>query len=293
VEIGENDYASSDPLTAPEKWDKVHVSDIAGTTFYAEMFQTPYDDIKAAYDRGETIVARMPGSGDIYQLEGHNEGQYIFSFSAVHGYTWLRFQCWKDQYPDSNDWNPQPSIVDMTQQSNIASEYDNQTTYKLGDIVYNGVSLYRCIVAITTPENWTAAHWTQTTVAAELSRLKNEQPILTYSFSDDSYPSGDDIWNAVRTGHVPMLKRTQMYVTRIYTMTQYGSHGNERNVYFYSFQNRDILRLYTPNGKTWVWTSTDMYDSSLSSTGTNAVQNKTLYDLISDLQERVTALEGN
>lgn len=288
VEIYRNDYSTSDPHTAPSKWDRVRVSDIAGNVFRAEVFVTPYDDIKAAYDRGQPVVAVM--SGDIYSMYEYSDSQDIFKFCAIRGNTWMEWDCQKGQFPSTNDWSTTPGIVSMAQQFDITDAYSNQSTYSVGDLCYNGAGrLYRCIVPIDTAENWNSAHWTQTTIADELA----SRPVRTFAFSGDSYPSGADIWNSVSAGQLPILKRRQMYVTRIYMMTQYGSHGNECNVYFHSLENSDKLRLHTPNGTTWTWTSSGMYDSSLSSTGTNAVQNKTLYDLISDLQERVAALEGN
>lgn len=288
VEIYRNDYSTSDPHTAPSKWDRVRVSDIAGNVFRAEVFVTPYDDIKAAYDRGQPVVAVM--SGDIYSMYEYSDSQDIFKFCAIRGNTWMEWDCHKGQFPSTNDWSTTPGVVSMAQQFDITDAYSNQSTYSVGDLCYNGAGrLYRCIVPIDTAENWNSAHWTQTTIADELA----SRPIRTFAFSGDSYPSGADIWNAVNAGQLPTLKRTQMYVTRMYIMTQYGSHGNERDVYFYSFQHRNILRLHTSNGTTWTWTSSDMYDSSLSNTSTNAVQNKTLYAIINDLQSRVSALEGN
>lgn len=286
VEIYRNDYSTSDPHTAPSKWDRVRVSDIAGNVFRAYVFVTPYDDIKAAYDRGQPVVALL--SGYTYSMYEYSDSQDIFKFCAIRGNMWMEWDCHKGQFPSTNDWSTTPGVVSMAQQFDITDAYSNQSTYSVGDLCYNG-GLYRCIVPINTAENWNSAHWTQTTIADELA----SRPIRTFSFRNDSYPSGADIWNAVNAGQLPTLKRTQMYVTRMYIMTQYGSHDNERDVYFYSFQNRDILRLHTSNGTTWTWTSSDMYDSSLSSSGTNSVQNKTLYDLINDLQSRVSALEGN
>lgn len=52
--------------------------------------------------------------------------------------------------------------------NNIASAYDATATYSVGDyVIYNKI-LYKCSTAISTAEAWTAAHWTQTTVMAEI-----------------------------------------------------------------------------------------------------------------------------
>lgn len=62
----------------------------------------------------------------------------------------------------------------------IASTYSSSSTYSVGDCIMrtsspNTFSLYRCIVPIETPEEWTAAHWQMVTVADELAK-KYEKP---------------------------------------------------------------------------------------------------------------------
>lgn len=53
--------------------------------------------------------------------------------------------------------------------SNVAPGYDSTATYSVGDYVTYNRILYKCNTAISTAEAWTAAHWTQTTVMAELN----------------------------------------------------------------------------------------------------------------------------
>lgn len=264
------------------QWDLVTVADELGKgVAYVDILQTPFADVLALYNQGKHIVGR--NGYEFYRMTGYSEAYDAitgFSFQNINGpviYTWTVAS---DGPSETNNWLTPPSIYFNASIYSIAAPYDETHTYSVGDVVSKDYDLYRCTTDISVAEQWTPAHWTQTTVAAELA----SRPISTFSFSDDNYPSGNDIWNAVSAGHIPMLKRTQMYVTRMYIMTQYGSHGNECDVYFYSFRNSNILRLHTPNGTTWTWTSSDMYDSSLNSTGTNAVQNKTLYSIIDDLQ---------
>lgn len=55
----------------------------------------------------------------------------------------------------------------------IAPVYNSAHTYDVGDYVnYNG-TIYKCIIAITTAENWTPGHWTATNAETELTDLKN------------------------------------------------------------------------------------------------------------------------
>jgi len=55
----------------------------------------------------------------------------------------------------------------------IADTYDATKTYAVGDyVIYNG-KLYRCNTTISTAEAWTAGHWMQTNVGAEVGGLKS------------------------------------------------------------------------------------------------------------------------
>lgn len=51
---------------------------------------------------------------------------------------------------------------------NFAGAYSDASTYAVGDYVVYEHGLYKCNTAITTAEAWTAAHWTQVSVADEL-----------------------------------------------------------------------------------------------------------------------------
>lgn len=50
----------------------------------------------------------------------------------------------------------------------IADPYDHEETYAVGDRCTHEGKLYRCTTAIQAAEDWTAAHWTETTVDEEL-----------------------------------------------------------------------------------------------------------------------------
>lgn len=54
-------------------------------------------------------------------------------------------------------------------EANLAPTYSSAATYALGDFcIYDGV-MYKCTTAITSPENWTASHWTQTSAGVALA----------------------------------------------------------------------------------------------------------------------------
>lgn len=71
---------------------------------------------------------------------------------------------------------PMQQIIAVTN----AAEYSATATYALGDYCTYDGKLYRCTTVITEAEAWTAAHWTETTMGAELvsiyTTLQNKAP---------------------------------------------------------------------------------------------------------------------
>ena len=63
-----------------------------------------------------------------------------------------------------------------------AAAYDPEGSYAVGDYCTNGGKLHKCYTAIPDGEPWTAEHWTETTVAAELAEvrasLSNKQDLI-------------------------------------------------------------------------------------------------------------------
>ena len=56
----------------------------------------------------------------------------------------------------------------------ISDEYDNTATYAVGDYCIYNNTLYRCTTAISTAEDFTPAHWTETSIDAELNLIGNK-----------------------------------------------------------------------------------------------------------------------
>ena len=55
----------------------------------------------------------------------------------------------------------------------FAGVYSSSKTYAVGDYTFYNQVLYRCIVAITTPEVWTAAHWKRVDVCDDVKQLSD------------------------------------------------------------------------------------------------------------------------
>lgn len=77
--------------------------------------------------------------------------------------------------PAGTDWadiavlNANFELIDAAMGAARAAEpYSAAKTYAVGDYCTRNGALFKCIVAITAPEVWTAGHWTATSVAAEL-----------------------------------------------------------------------------------------------------------------------------
>lgn len=91
----------------------------------------------------------------------------------------------------------------------ISDAYDNTATYAVGDYCIHENTLYRCITAISSPEEWTAAHWTATTMAAENTEIKsslsanyvfgNQVNIISYSSSSNMFKAPSDGYILVQT----------------------------------------------------------------------------------------------
>lgn len=80
----------------------------------------------------------------------------------------------------------------------VAPQYSSSATYNVGDYaIYNG-QLYRCITAITTPESWTAAHWTAAVLGDDVS--ENGMKFLGYVTSANYASVLADANNAVDNG---------------------------------------------------------------------------------------------
>ena len=62
-----------------------------------------------------------------------------------------------------------------------AAAYDPEGSYAVGDYCTHGGKLYKCSTAIPSGEAWNAAHWTETTVAAELAGKANAMPVQVCS----------------------------------------------------------------------------------------------------------------
>lgn len=119
--------------------------------------------------------------------------------------------------------------ADAVMKSAIAAEYSSERTYDVNDYVFHSGALYRCVTAITTAEEWTAAHWTQTVLCSDVERFKNKFDLdeqvfdMGYVESGSAYTT-DSSYNAlisVRNQTMSATTNTN-WVTRKYPVI--GGH---------------------------------------------------------------------
>ena len=67
---------------------------------------------------------------------------------------------------------------------NLAPAYDATKTYAVGDYCTHEGVLYVCSTAITTPEAWTAGHWTEAALAGDLAEAKETLSQLVDDMGD-------------------------------------------------------------------------------------------------------------
>lgn len=84
-----------------------------------------------------------------------------------------------------------PSITPgFTPTTEIAPQYSASSTYAVGQYVFYNGELKRCTTAITTAEAYTAAHWTDVTLANDVSDLKSaidSNQLELSTFEDNGY----------------------------------------------------------------------------------------------------------
>ncbi len=71
--------------------------------------------------------------------------------------------------------------------SSIAQNYDPDATYEVGDYRWQAGQLYRCTVAIDTPEAWNSEHWTAVQLADEVGDVKDALTAVEDTISDPTH----------------------------------------------------------------------------------------------------------
>ena len=107
-----------------------------------------------------------------------------------------------------------------------------------------------------------------------------------------SYPSISSVIDSYSEGKYVIIERVNGNTGTSSYMIMTGCNASAGRVQFNGIGFKKDLYGIIQDGVD-VWHDMEMFDDNLNSYSTNAVQNKTLYAIINDLQTRVSALEGN
>ena len=197
----------------------------ATTNISWEKIDTLSFDVKKSLDENKDL--RHTIIEDYDSTESYQVGDYVYYTN--NGSTKL-YKCKQAQSAGgfvSSKWDEIQVLVDIknnltTLKTNIdndlinleniiANDYNDTQTYNIGDYIYkkddnnNIIKLYKCISSITTPEAWTAAHWSETSVMGntkiiqqdivelesqtnelenDISRLENDVDGLNYAINE-------------------------------------------------------------------------------------------------------------
>lgn len=215
-------------------------------------------------DKNGTTTAQISdGSGDTSIIAENYDSTYVYYAGAYCIYEGKFYKCTEDILtPETFDplkWEEttigyeldvhQSAINDLAGNfanvySNLVNAYDAASTYAVGDYCFYMGNIYRCTTAITTPEEWTAAHWTQVTIGDELSSTKADLSELSGEVDgkvDDVQVNGTSVVNQ-GVANVPLASLLTPGVVKVANPSNAnGIELNTNNVLqIYSAQSADI-----------------------------------------------------
>ena len=151
------------------------------------------------------------------------------------------------------------TAMDVAAALTSAAEYSAAATYAVGAYCTKGGKLYRCTVAIPQAEAWNAAHWTETTIGAELvaiyTTLANKAP-AGYGLGSDSghlITAADDLDTIIKNGtyqwgnYLPKNAPTKYCKMRVWCGAGWAS---QETMSAYAGEKDSIRRRVLNNG---VW----------------------------------------
>lgn len=104
------------------------------------------------------------------------------------------------------------------------------------------------------------------------------------------YPAYGELNTARLAGKLPVIVEISPVGGRTYYVaTQMSSYQNNVKFYFVNSESGAMLKLEGPTSNP-VWSTGDSYDGQLDANSTNAVQNKTLYAVIGNVETLLAAL---
>lgn len=272
------------------QWTKVNVMDeLSNGDVYVDILQTSFADVLELYNQGSSIVGRL--GNEFYQMISNSVyfGDITsFSFQRISGPVVTTWHVANNGPSETNNWVTPPSIYYNAPIYNIATPYDETHTYSVGDIVSRGYGLYRCTTEITTPEIWTSAHWTETSLidglatvakSGDYGDLLNKPTLGTAAAKNvpvsgnagnneivlgndtrlqkqvvliDTTATGTDIDDIIQDGKIPMLVVSSGSSAGYYNFVEVNAGG----YVFGRVVDSGAIATYTYAGGTWTYAST-------------------------------------
>lgn len=110
----------------------------------------------------------------------------------------------------------------------IHEQYDNTQTYSIGDYCINDNQLYKCIVDVSTPEDFDQSKWEQTTVGKEIETYKKEINDIKNNFGSKIVLSDTQSGQSYTTG-TSSLKNYEILEDGIYSI-EFHIEGYDSNL---------------------------------------------------------------
>lgn len=136
----------------------------------------------------------------------------------------------------------------------LSDAYSSSRTYAVGDLCILGNLLYKCNTAITTPEAWTPAHWTATTIEAELALKANSSNVYTKTQVDTALSGKED---ALSKG-TGVLNANNLYGANGYYRNVSGNISNcpvnDGNlIVMYNGEGNSTMQLFFPSTADYIY----------------------------------------
>lgn len=148
------------------KWDATFLVDELGgsgsSLVLPESIAAEYDDT-ASYTAGDFVMYQ----GILYKCN------HISATGSFDPTKWDAISA--TDYVNSVKSSLNTNISQLA--GDLSDAYSSSRTYAVGDLCILGNLLYKCNTAITTPEAWTPAHWTATTLSDEIAAKANSSDV--------------------------------------------------------------------------------------------------------------------
>lgn len=136
------------------------------------------------YPDAEDVITAVEQNKEVIILWNQQGNLFIYSLVYVYGYgssgdKAYHFRCLRDPNEQKtlsvsggvSTWS-RSTVNSIALPVSIADLYSDASTYAVGDYCMFGGEMYECTTAISTPETWTPAHWTYTSVAEQIGNLE-------------------------------------------------------------------------------------------------------------------------